>query len=138
MDYKKTYFSAVLWCVISVVLTSVINILCLALHTDENHFWMLSINVLTGWLCGVFLVYFVSCRVTPCKELYRLSCRRRENISGVIDRIDRQPVRYERIACVTVYIGQRLLFAPEDMNLPQAGERAVFSVAGNVILEVTE
>lgn len=136
MDYKKPYNHAVLWCVIPAALTVVINILCLVLRTDENHIWMLFVNVLTDWLCGVFLVYFISCYVLPRKELYRLSRRRREEIQGVIDKIEQQPVRYERITCVAVHIGQRQLFAPEGMSLPKVGETAVFSVAGNVILEV--
>lgn len=136
MDYKKSYVCAVLWCVIPVVLTVAVNVLCLALRNDENHFMMLLVNVLTDWLCGVFLVYFVSCYVLPRKELYRLSRRRREKIQGVIEKIEQQPVRYERITCIAVYIGQRQLFVPEGMSLPQEGETAVFSVAGNVILEV--
>ena len=138
MDYKKSYVRAVLWCVILVVLTVAVNVLCLALRNDENHFMMLLVNVLTDWLCGVFLVYFTSCHVQPKKELYRLSRRRREKIQGVIDRIEQQSVRYERLNCVAVYIGQRQLFAPVGLPLPKVGENAAFSVAGNVILEVAE
>ncbi len=136
MDYKKPYIRAVLWCVIPALLTAAINILCLALRTDENHNWMLVINVLTDWVCGAFLAYFTSCYVLPRKELYRLSCRRREEVQGAIDKVEQQPVRYERITCIAVYIGQRQLFAPEEITLPNEGENAVFSVAGNVILEV--
>lgn len=137
MNYKKTYIRAVACCIIPAALTVAIHVLCLALRTDENHFWMLVINVLTDWLCGVFLVYFISCHVQPQKELYRLSCRRREKVRGIIEKVDRQTVRYERLTCVAVYIGQRQLFAPEGMSLPQEGETAVFSVASNVILEVS-
>ena len=137
MDYKKTYVHAVLRCVIPAALTAVINIVCLILRTDGNHNFMLMINLLTDWLCGAFLVYYTSCYVLPKKELYRLSCRRREEIQGVIDRIEQQSVRYERLNCVAVYIGQRQLFAPAGLILPKAGKNATFSVAGNVILEVT-
>ena len=136
MDYKKPYVRAVLWCVIPALLTAAINILCLALRTDENHNWMLIVNVLTDWVCGAFLVYFTSCYVLPRKELYRLSRRRREKVQGIIDKVEQQPVRYERLTCVAVYIGQRQFFAPEGMLLPKVGETAAFSVAGNVILEV--
>ncbi len=138
MDYKKPYIRSVLWCMIPAALTVAFNALCLALRTDENHFWMLVINVLTDWLCGSFLVYFISCYVLPRKELYRLSRRRREEIKGVIDKVEEQPVRYERLTCIAVHIGQRQLFAPVGMTLPQAGKNAAFSVAGNVILEVAE
>lgn len=138
MDYKKPYVRTVLWCAIPAVLTAAVNILCLILRTDENHNWMLFVNVLTDWLCGVFLVYFISCYVLPRKELYRLSRRRREEIQGVIDKLEMQPVRYERLTCVVVHIGQRQLFVPKGMSLPQAGKTAAFSVAGNVILEVRQ
>lgn len=138
MDYKKTYVHAVLRCVIPAALTAVINIMCLILRTDGNHNFMLMINLLTDWLCGVFLVYYTSCYVLPKKELYRLSCRRREEIQGVIDRIEQQSVRYERLNCVAVYIGHRQLFAPAGLTLPKVGGNATFSVAGNVILEVAE
>ena len=138
MDYKKPYNQAVLWCVIPAALTVVINILCLALRTDENHIWMLLANLISDWLCGAFLVYYISCYVQPRRELYRLSHRRREEIQGTIDRIEVQPIRYERINCLTVYVGNRQLFAPEGMTLPQTGENATFFVAGNVILEVAE
>lgn len=137
MDYKKTYIHAVLWCVLLAALTAVINIVCLILRTDANHNYMLMINLMTDWICGVFLVYYTSCYVLPRKELYRLSRRRREKIQGVIDRIEQQSVRYERLTCVTVYIGQRQLFAPAGLTLPKVGENAAFSVAGNMILEVT-
>lgn len=138
MDYKKAYVRAVLWCIIPVMLTAAINIACLLLRTDENHLWMLLVNLISDWVCGLFLVYFVSCYAQPRKELYRLSRRRREEIQGTIDRIEVQPIRYERMNCVTVYVGQRQLFAPEEIPLPQEGETAVFCVAGNVILEVAE
>ena len=138
MDYKKNYVHAVLRCVIPAALTAVINIVCLILRTDANHNYMLMINLMTDWICGVFLVYYTSCYVLPRKELYRLSRRRREEIQGVIDKIEEQPVRYERLSCVAVHIGQRQLFAPAGLILPKAGENAAFSVAGNVILEVTE
>lgn len=136
MDYKKPYVRAVFWCVISALLTAAINIACLALRGDENHYWMLLVNLISDWLCGVFLVYFISCYVQPRKELYRLSCKRREEIWGVVDKVELQPVRYERINCVTVHMGERQLFAPEGISLPKEGESAGFSVAGNVILEV--
>lgn len=138
MDYKKSYVHAVLWCVIPAALTAVINIVCLVLRTDANHNGMLIINLLTDWICGVFLVYFTSCYVLPRKELYRLSSRRREEVQGIVDRVEEGSVRYERLNCVAVYIGQRQLFAPVELSLPKAGENATFSVAGNVILEVAE
>ena len=138
MDYKKPYVHAVLRCVIPAALTAVINIVCLILRTDANHNFMLMINLMTDWICGVFLVYFTSCYVLPRKELYRLSRRRREEVQGVIDKIEEQPVRYERLSCVAVHIGQRQLFAPAGLTLPKVGENAAFSVAGNVILEVAE
>lgn len=138
MDYKKPYIHAVLRCVIPAALTAVINIVCLVLRTDANHNWMLMINLMTNWICGVFLVYFTSCHVQPKKELYRLSRRHREEIQGIIDRIDQQSVRYERLTCVAVFVGHRQLFAPVGLSLPKTGENATFSVAGNVILEVAE
>lgn len=138
MDYKKAYIRAVAWCIVPTVLTLAMNIVCLAVRTDQNHSWMLIVNVLTDWLCGLFLVYYISCYVSPKKELYRLSRRRRETIRGVIDKIELQPIRYERITCIAVYIGQRQLFVPEGIPLPKEGENAVFSVAGNVVLEVVE
>ena len=136
MDYKKAYVQAASVCVILAVLTVGINMFCLFLRTDENHNWMLAINLLTDWLCGVFLVYFLSCYVMPKKALYRLSCKRRENLRGAIAAVEEQPVCYEKLPCVAVRIGDRKLFAPEGLPLPQVGEEATFFVAGNVILEV--
>lgn len=138
MDYKRPYIRAVLRCMIPTALTVAVNIVCLILRTDENHLLMLLINLLSDWICGLFLVYYVSCCVQPRKEMYRLSRRQREKIQGVIDKIETQPIRYERIHCVTVHVGQRYLFAPEEMPLPKEGETVTFYVAGNVILEVTK
>lgn len=138
MDYKKIYIRAVLWCIVPAALTVTINILCLILRTDGNHNWMLMVNLLTDWLCGMFLVYYTSCYVAPRKELYRLSCRQKEELQGVIDKVDEQLVRYERLTCVAVHVGKRQVFAPEGLKIPEVGELVTLSVAGNVILEVAE
>lgn len=138
MDYKKSYIRAVVRCVIATLLTVAINIICLVLRSDENHYWMLFVNLLSDWIGGVLLVYLASNYVQPRKELYRLSCKRREEIHGTINKVELEPIRYERINCVTVYVGQRQMFAPEGMALPKPDVAATFFVAGNVILEVAE
>lgn len=136
MKYKKDYYRSVAVAVIPAVLTVFWNVFCLIIRTDENHVYMLWGNLLSDWACGVFLVFYISCCVLPRWELYRLSRRRRELVLGVVDQVQLQPVRYERLNCVVIHVGQRQLFLPEGLALPQVGQTVRLSVASNVILEV--
>ena len=138
MNYKKSYFQSLIVPIFIAFFAVFLNAVCVRFRTDENHLWMLWINLVTDWLCGAFLVFDICCYVMPRKELYRLSCKRRQTLEGIIDRVELQTVRYEKINCFTVYMTDRQLFAPEGMSVPTVGEKAELHVAGNMILEVVQ
>lgn len=134
--YKKAYIKSVMLCLLPAIMTVAVNILCLCIRTDENHNLMFWLNVSTDWICGVYLVFVICCRVLPRRQLYKLSCRSKETVNGVIDKIDDRPMRYEKLNCLPVFVGDRQFFAPEEIQLPTPGTAVSLTVASNVIMEV--
>lgn len=134
--YPKSLRLRFIGCGLLLALTLVGNVLLYSLRTAENHTIFLLINIISDILCGCFLVYAMTARLLPMLQLYRLTCRPRSTVEGMVTAIGSQPMRYMDLDCLSVSVGQRQLFLPSGTLSLNVGSHYVLSVTANLIVEV--
>ena len=133
--FRQAFRRRVLLCGILTACTLGLNILLLCLRTEENHIWMLVLNILTDIACGCFLVDQLSRVLLPKWKLLQLSRRRQDTLEGRVLHISETVTRYMDIDCLTVTLDSRKLFLPANTLALQEQAHYRFRVASNIIVE---
>lgn len=133
--YKKQLNRRILGCTLLFLLTVALNIVFTALRTEQNHVWMLLLNILADILCGCFLVYYVNLYIIPRSRLYRLMCRDKIQLQGTVSCINTEYIRYMDVDCHSVTVGGRRLFLPADTIALKEGQSYTFHLVSNIIAE---
>lgn len=118
------------------VLTAVINLLCVLARTETNHTVMLWVNILTDILCGFFVLSFAGFRILPQRRLYALFRKAGISVGGMVSRISNSTTRHMDMDCLEVTTDSRRLFLPVGTITLSEGETYTFRIVSNVIVEV--
>lgn len=118
--------------------TLLLNILLVLFRNDQTHIWFMLINILTDIACGVYLVYDLSANYMPRRQLWELSGRPMETVSGQITQIEPFTTRYANLDCYCVRLGKRRTFLPVDTLELEVGSQVELALSGNVIVEVAQ
>lgn len=114
-----------------------INILFLALRTDENHDLLLILSIIVTVACGWIITALIGIIIKPMTQLYKLSLRPTECILAKIDRIGTEPYRVESFDCYEIQSANNIFFLIADGNIRlKEGDTVTLSLASNIITEV--
>ena len=116
----------------------VLNILFAILRTDSNHNWMLVLNIATDILAGLFLLPFISLRISPQKRLLHLAQQSSERLQITITEISPLPQRYMDMDCYLVSGDGRTLFLPANTLALTEGNTYTLSLVSNIIVEAAQ
>lgn len=122
-------------CCLLAVLTLGLNLLFTTLRTEENHSWMLLLNILADGLCGSFLVYYVNLHILPQRRFCKLLHRDTVMLEGTVSRIDPHCQRYMDMDCHCVTVDQRRLFLPANTIKLEENTRYTLFLTSNIIVE---
>ena len=138
-SFFKSLKKNIAFCVALAVAVILVNILCVRLRTEENHYWMLLTNIVTDIFCGAFLIGYCEMVILPRWRLYRVSAQKARPIYGRVTAVDNRIARYAGLDCYEVVLdGQRRLFLPEGAVSLVIGTDVTVFVAGNMIVGVEE
>ena len=107
------------------------------LRTEENHNWLMLLNILIDICGGWFIIGYVSLCVLPQKKLLSCLAKGKYYIEGSVIEVSQQSVRYMGLDCCEVHLAERRLFLPEDTLSLDAGEKYRFLLCGDIIVEVS-
>lgn len=111
------------------------NVLFTAIRTDDNHWLMLVLNILTDAGTGCFLIYHVTDRFLPEKKRYDISVKPGEQIQGTVEAVSETVVRYLDMDCLEVTMNGRRMFLPVNTIRLPVGQKVRLRVVWNVIVE---
>ncbi len=129
--------------IIAILVTAfavIVNVALTLLREEATHKLMLCLNILVDLVAGSFVLYFVTARILPAKNLLRLFSMPRTTIRGEVVAVDRESCRYANTDCYKVTVGksqQRIFFLHAD-NVPtlEVGQTFTMQIANNVIMEI--
>jgi hypothetical protein len=120
----------------AILVTSALNIFLCHLRTDQNHYWLLTANVLLDVLCGWFLIYHMTEKHLVLKRMIRLQKGNRSTITAEITGISEHTQRIPGLNCFVVTANGRRLFLPERGNISlEIGKTYTLDFVDNVIVE---
>lgn len=136
--HRKKLAKKVALCIAAALFTLLLNILCAVFRTDSNHALMLTLNIVTDVICGGILVFYIGQYLLPEYRLYQLLLRFKSTVSGTVEAVSEQTVRYMDITCYQVTIGPRRLFVPAGKLAISPGQNYTLKTISNVIVEVEQ
>ncbi len=123
--------------VLAVCAALALNVLFLALRSDENHSIMLVLSIAVDVICGWFFIAFYDLKLAPLARLMALSKRPVRKYSGVIEAINTEITRVEKFDCITVTVSGRNVFLPEALSPDfEIGKAVSLSLSGMIVTEV--
>lgn len=126
----------IMLCWIAAIATLCMNIAACCLRTDENHAYMLALNVLTDVACGWFVIYRLETGIFVQRRLLRLVKRQPRRYEAVVTEISGETRRIPGMDCVLVRAGERTLYLPQTGTIRlETGIRYTFGLVDNVIVE---
>ena len=134
---KQLLRRRLVWCILLILLTVSANILFTALRTEQNHTWMLLLNIAADVLCSFFLLYYADMQILPQYRLYKLFCRPQEQLTGTVTWISPAPQRYMDLDCYCIMVDNRRVFLPV-CGIVLEESSYTFHLVSNIILEVRQ
>ncbi len=123
-------------CVLIAVGAVLMNVLLTALRNDVTHVYMLVGNIAVDVLAGWYLVWYCSAVLEPLNTRHKLYkaiwVEHRVRVQAVSQKIR----RVRGLDCREISVGERVLFLPEWMTVPEAGQSCTFYASAGVIVEV--
>ena len=135
--YRKQLHRRIVLCVVAAFFTLGLNIFLTTLRTDANHNVLLTINIISDILCGIFLLHSIELYIRPQRKLYQLFTRQPEQLTGSVTHISTQPQRYMDMDCYAVTVDDRKVFLPAGTLTLTEGHYTIHLVS-NVIVEVAQ
>ena len=125
-------------CISILIATILVNAIVVVLRTDENHYIMLIINIITDIFAGVFVLAKVTGSFLPKHRKYKLFSKKTQTVVGKIDSVSGETLRYMHFDCHEVRVDNRVLFLPADTIELKVGCQYKMSIVSNIIIEVAE
>lgn len=125
-----------LLCILMIVLALALNIAFTLSTTDSTLNLFKILNIAVDIAVGITVYTFYIVKIQPRVRLLRLCARERSVISGVVDEIDTKIQTHLSVDCISVRIGERVLFLPVDSIELSVGESISAYYTSNVIVEV--
>lgn len=136
-DFCKKQKRRILYCALLVMMMFCLHILFLLVWQPQNHIFVVMGSIAVDIVGGWFLVYYVTTTILVSRRLFHFYSGRPEKISGQVERISENKVRYMHLDCREVQIGQRRVFVPEGRLPVSCGQKGVFAVVSGVVVEVS-
>lgn len=125
-------------CISILIATILVNTVVVVLRTDENHYIMLIINIVTDIFSGVFVFAKVTVSILPKYRKYKLFSKKAQTLVGKIVSVSGETLRYMHFDCHEVRVDNRVLFLPADTIELKVGCKYKMSIVSNIIIEVAE
>ncbi len=116
----------------------VLNILLLLLRTDENHFYMYALIVVTDVLYTWFLIAFLELVILPKSRMLELFKGNITMHTGKILSVGENTTKMRKIDCYDILLDEgeaRKLFVPDTLTL-SAGDNVTVGAVSNIVVEV--
>lgn len=137
-QYEKMLRYRTRLCILLAAGTLGLNILFTALRTDSNHTIMLILNITADILCGLFLLPFVSLRISPQRKLLKLMQSEKEILRVTVHQVSPTSQRYMDIDCYVVTGENRRFFLPVGTISLQEQAEYSLSLVKNIIVEASQ
>lgn len=124
-------------CAVAAGVTAMLNMMCVALRTENNHSVMLTLNIVLDVLCGWGIIYYRSVYIVPWQKILALMEKESQQICGEIDGISEEVCCHMGLDCRCISIGERKLFHPVLLEPVKQGQNLVCEVVAGVIVEVS-
>ena len=125
-----------MYCSIAVVVLLCLNIGLCFLRTDENHSFLLALNILTDTVCGGAVLYRAENSIRTKRNLLRLMDRTQRSVTAVVEEISTKTYHIPGLSCVLVHTGERVFYLPQAGAIQlEKGTEYTFQVVDNVIVE---
>lgn len=125
-------------CVLVFFTTIFVNAIVVALRTDDNHYFMLIVNIVIDIAMGIFVLFKFTACVIPKYRKYKLCTKKSYRVIGKINSIATETIRYMNFDCYEVKIDNRSLFLLVDTLKVEIGLEYEMSVVSNIIIEVKQ
>lgn len=116
-----------------------LNIWVCSLRTDENHRWLLLLNIISDILVGGWLLYYTDTRIRLMRTLVDLVIRPKRTFQAQVLKISTKTRRIPGLTCVPVQTDKRTVYLPltDTIHLKE-NESYTFCTVDNVIVEVAQ
>lgn len=123
-------------CILMIVLALALNLVFTLSTTDSTLNLFKILNIAVDIVIGVAVYTFYILKIQPRSRLLMLCAREKNVISGVVDEIDTTVQTHLSVDCISVKIGERVLFLPRDSIELTVGESISAYYTSNIIVEV--